>query len=347
MEKRHLGENFITFPNQPDLCSLAIWGKITCAAPVGRNVWVLPHWDRSCNYYSMDKENREVRTPTKRKLYLILGPVNVENLPSQKERIISELTGLVKFSLSPGRNTKQLAPRAGLPIYVPSKVEEQKPKVEFVTRQGLMEKYAAKQRELAELERSVDAVKHSMMEIAIQMRQFETPEKAMPEFGQLRKKASSIFESPVKRDVGALRKKASSVFESPVKKEDLDFGLLRKKASSVFDNTLRKKASSVFEPGKPLFDTNLKTIVNDVKIHIDQQQQEFDQFANKTQKLVSNLWTQLSPKKVAVEADAVANTSMNIENLELGATSIIYEDEETDGEIDIDDADLDSLNSSI
>lgn len=292
----------------------------------------------------MDKENRFFRdSPTKlrpRKSYSILSPAaaNRANFTAiqaaktpQKDRIISETTGLVKFSLSPPKSSESLQKPLflALPKYIPSVIDEegsQDPRQQFETRQQLLAQYASKQALLEELQLQTAGVKKDLLDISINLRKYDdieapTPYKAT--VSTLKKRASDIFQTPAN---GTIRKTASSIFqtsERPNFEEQLQ--------------TLSKKASSLFiSPART--ENGFKGLVSDMKSKIDKNQTDFDELTNKTSKMVTDFWTTLSsPKRSSPEN--IVDSSFNFENMavkkdEINTSHILVSDEL---QIDIDD----------
>ncbi|ODV67393.1 hypothetical protein HYPBUDRAFT_241539 [Hyphopichia burtonii NRRL Y-1933] len=248
-----------------------------------------------------DKENVIPRTPTKRKSYSILSPINngvnkIETLPN-KERLISESTGLIKLNLSPNRSSprKPISKNEGLPVFIPSKVEEE---VKNETKQDLLVKYANKQQELIELEKKVEEVKFSLLEITQNLKNHEFNEN----------KPTNVIENQFR----SITKKASKMFNNQPQVEDFEnkFKNLTKKASNIFESPI-KNQNFFKTPSK----TNLNSFFDDIKYKFDQQQQELNQFNKKTSKLVNGFISNMSSPRKSLQEEDVIDSSFNFENI--------------------------------
>lgn len=291
----------------------------------------------------LDQENLGITTPTKRKSYSILSPIG--NLPSSenlKQRIISESTGLAKFTLkslpekletpSVVATPDSSGKKNGLPIYIPSSIignetRRDDEKIAFRTKQSLLQEYAAKQQELSSLERQMERIQADLSEILVNLKHYDEASPVMStansstnleaQFNTLKQKASNIFVAPnleqpdLEKQISTLKKKASSLFSSPIKENNT---LTLKNSISNFlsiqNNSSPQKA-------------NIQKIFSDVKTRFDKQSSEFDDLTNKTSKFVNNFITNIqsnSPLKKKFPAqtrdiDDLANSSFNFENL--------------------------------
>lgn len=298
----------------------------------------------------MDKENRHPQdSPTRltpRKSYSILSPAAVNRTNPQthaiaktpkKDRVFSESTGLVKFSLSPPKSKespKKLLFQT-LPAYIPSVIEEEvilDPRQQFETRQHLLAQYASKQAILEQLQKQTEAVKKDLLDISINLRKYEddpfdTPYKAT--VNTLRKKASDIFQPSSTDQMATIRKKASSIFQASERPNfEEQIHTLSKKASSLFVGPSRPENVAV----------GFKGLVSDMKSKMDKNHTDFDDLTNKTSKMVTDFWTNLSsPKRSPPEK--VVDSSFNFENIaqkddDINTSHILVSDEL---QIDIDD----------
>lgn len=319
--------------------------------------------------FTCDKEN-EVATPKliTKKSYSILGPINnTQKVSPNKlggQRIISESTGLVKFSLSPNKlNNKNAIPspdsspspiKSGLPVYVPvHAVEEvvvEAPKPNY---DQLLEQYFKKQNELTKYEKKVECIKFELLELSATLEEM----KASPFISSVQHQPDKRTNSTSQNNdyINKLRKKASNIFVFDQHEN------LKKKASTIFQKSSPTKNNSInnisayINKVQDQLSNNLNemTIKEDVKKFINKQSNEFDEFTFKTSKMVNGLLGTISDKK---NADDIVHTSYNFDNLEsteLSTKEVLCQksDESTRNDlllsastdiIDIDDYDEDS-----
>lgn len=266
----------------------------------------------------MDQENLGLRTPTKRKSYSILSPIgNVALNDNQKQRIISESTGLVKFTLSP-RQKEQLArtkdePRTKKEDPTTKHREElriNESNEAFSIKQTLLLEYVTKQQELASLQQKTEQVKSDLAEILSKLKQYDVDANPRTnietQFNTLKKKASSIF-VPSTLD----QPDFTSLKKAP------DFNTLKTKASSLFTSPSKDISNFLSIPNSS--PPNIQKIFSNVKNKLDQQSSEFGELTNKTSKFVNTFITNIqsnSPlKKKGQNIDDLANSSFNFDNL--------------------------------
>lgn len=329
---------------------------------------------------AIGKENQNIHTKlNKRKSYSILSPVNqrtVDCNKSKNDRIISESTGLVKFSLSPNKKELEekdglLTPtksrgKAGLPVYVP--VNETIMEQNELSQGELMIQYASKQRQLIELEKQIETTRFEMAEISSKItKDVEKPITEMNTLTNLRKKASNVFQinldlSPNRDNNPNMRnyvsKKASSIFQP---------SLNPAKSINSFGNYINKFQDQISQT--QLTNPVLKNFVKDVKNKIDinendklkkflaSHQSEFDEFTNKTSKFVNGIICNISTNNRRPTNEDMANSSFNFEAVgdnvddtdDLGRSISFSDDESNDGNPDFDEdciVDIDDYNSS-
>lgn len=315
------------------------------------------------------------RTINKRKSYSILSPVNQKTIDitaNKNERIISESTGLVKFSLSPNKKENEkrdhnITPtkakgKTGLPVYVP--INESVIEQEESSQEELMIQFASRQRKLIDLERQVEVAKFELAEIASKLeKDIEQP-----------KKDTNVSKFNNFNNLNNLKKKASNIFQinQGIPNDKIDRTVNNTKSSSVLPPTNSVKSINNFsnyftkmQDQISLTQLNapvLKNFVNDVrnKIEINDneklktflttQQNEFDEFTTKTSKFVNGLFNNVSSKAEADKED-MANSSFNFEAMEdfnnksiLDANVSLSEEENITFEDDI--VDIDDYNSS-
>ncbi|CUM54779.1 uncharacterized protein AC631_01796 [Debaryomyces fabryi] len=315
----------------------------------------------------VSKENvYSLRTINKRKSYSILSPVNqrtIDITANKNERIISESTGLVKFSLSPNKGEEENISntptkskgKTGLPVYVP--INEAIIEQNESSQEDLMIQFASKQRKLIELEKQVEVTKFELAEIAskiekdIEQPKEETNMSNFNNLNNLKKRASNIFLI----NQGNVNNKTHHNFNSskspgtisPVKKT---------KSINNFSNYFTKVQDQISQT--QLNAPVLKSFVKDVRSRIEindneklktflaTQQNEFDEFTSKTSKFVNGLFNNRSSKE-DTDKEEMANSSFNFEAMEdfnnrsiLDANVSLSEEENItfeEGMVDIDD----------
>lgn len=311
------------------------------------------------------------KTINKRKSYSILTPVTqrtIDITANKNERIISESTGLAKFSLSPnkgeeenkGLNNTPVKSRGktGLPVYVP--INEAIIEQNESSQEELMIQFASKQRKLIELEKQVEVTKFELAEIASKIeKDIEKPKKEtnMHNFNNfnnlnnLKKKASSIFLI----NQGNSNSKVHHNFNSSKSSSEISPAKTVKSINN-FSNYFTKVQDQISQT--QLNAPVLKSFVKDVRSRIESndneklksflatQQNEFDEFTSKTSKFVNGLFNNLSSKEDTDKED-IANSSFNFEAMEafnnrsLSDANVSLSEEENvtfeDGTVDIDD----------
>lgn len=324
----------------------------------------------------IDKENCYTpRIINKRKSYSILSPVNQKTFDittNKNERIISESTGLVKFSLSPNKGEDEkkyhnttptkLKGKTGLPVYVP--INESVIEQDESSQEELMIQFASKQRKLIDLERQVEATKYELAEIASKLeKDIEQPKKDtnlsnfnnFNNLNNLKKKASNIFQinqgipnNKIDRTVSNSKSPSAPPPINPVK------------SINNFSNYFTKVQGqiSLTQLNAPVLKNFVKDVRNKIEINDNEklktflttQQNEFDEFTTKTSKFVNGLFNNISSKADADKED-MANSSFNFEAMEdfnnksiLDANVSLSEEENITFEDDI--VDIDDYNSS-
>mmetsp|Transcript_3625 Transcript_3625/g.4334 ORF Transcript_3625/g.4334 Transcript_3625/m.4334 type:complete len:335 (-) Transcript_3625:2045-3049(-) len=319
----------------------------------------------------VSKENvYSPRTINKRKSYSILSPVTqrtIDITANKNERIISESTGLAKFSLSPNKGEEENKDpnntpvksrgKTGLPVYVPinEAIIEQNE-----SSQELMIQFASKQRKLIELEKQVEVTKFELAEIASKIeKDIEKPKKEtnMHNFNNfnnlnnLKKKASNIFLI----NQGNSNSKVHHNFNSSKSSSDIS-PVKTVKSINNFSNYFTKVQDQISQT--QLNAPVLKSFVKDVRSRIESndneklksflatQQNEFDEFTSKTSKFVNGLFNNLSSKEDTDKED-MADSSFNFDAMEafnnrsLSDANVSLSEEENvtfeDGTVDIDD----------
>jgi len=318
------------------------------------------------------------RQLTSRKSYSILPTVdgasggNFNGSPQWAhggDRILSETTGLVKFSLSPNRTKKTLTTKkSGLPVYIPID-DRSSHEVEEV---NILEKFAKKQRQLVELEKQIELVKFELMEMSEQIKSSHGDVNNSSKC--INNGDSSNSSTSTCNSTGNAISAASRTVESPSK---LNF--LKNKASNIFNIEIQpsqtqpiqeyfNKFQNQFNQSKVIPRDALKNIVNDVGKNIDENNTKIKQFinANPTTKKFNELINNLSPTRASTVVTPttrrdVAETSLMFDNLDLneikleksiiyeGGESIIFEGEEevlgnSSSIVDIDDYDSEEEN---
>lgn len=323
------------------------------------------------------KENNFTpRQINKRKSYSILSPVNqrtIDITTNKNERIISESTGLVKFSLSPNKGEEQrkgipttptkLKGKAGLPVYVP--INETVIEQNESSQKELMIEFASKQRKLIELERQVETTKFELAEIASKIeKDIEQPkqETNMNNFNNfnnlnnLKKKASNIFQinqgiSHNKIDRTVKDSKSPNTFPpmNPVKSVNNFSNYFTKVQDQISQSQLNAPMLKNF-----VKDVKNKIEINDndkFKTFLVTQQNEFDEFTTKTSKFVNGLFNNV-PSKTEMDKEDIANSSFNFEAMEnfnnksILDSSVSLSEENITFEDDDDIVDIDDYNSS-
>lgn len=324
------------------------------------------------------KENNSTpKRINKRKSYSILSPVNQRTLDittNKHDRIISESTGLVKFSLSPNKReditkissgpTKSRG-KSGLPVYVP--INETVTETSEATQEELMIQYAAKQRKLIDLEKQVETTKFELAEISSKLaKDIEMPKQEtnigntnnFNNFNNLKKKASNIFQinpgSPLRDDGvsnnGGVKTKSSTTFRpiSPVKSINNFTSYFTKVQDHISQTQLNTPVLKNF-----VKDVRSKIEINDndkLKTFLTSQQNEFDEFTTKTSKFVNGLLGNLSVKE-DIEKENLVNSSFNFDSMEgdgdriLDTNVSLSEDDTVFGDDD-EIVDIDDYNSS-
>lgn len=324
----------------------------------------------------INKENCYTpRILNKRKSYSILSPVNQKTFDittNKNERIISESTGLVKFSLSPNKGEDEkkdycttptkLKGKTGLPVYVP--INESVIEQDESSQEELMIQFASKQRKLIELERQVEATKYELAEIASKLeKDIEQP-----------KKDTNLSNFNNFNNLNNLKKKASNIFQinQGIPNNKIDRTVNNSKSPSAlppinaaksinnFSNYFTKVQGqiSLTQLNAPVLKNFVKDVRNKIEINDNEklktflttQQNEFDEFTTKTSKFVNGLFNNIASKADADKED-MANSSFNFEAMEdfnnksiLDANVSLSEEENITFEDDI--VDIDDYNSS-
>lgn len=313
------------------------------------------------------------RRINKRKSYSILSPVNQKTIDittNKNERIISESTGLVKFSLSPNKGEDEkkdinttptkLKGKTGLPVYVP--INETVIEQDESSQEELMIQFASKQRKLIDLERQVEATKFELAEIASQLeKDIERKDTSVSNFNNfnnlnnLKKKASNIFQinqgipnNKIDRTVNNSKAPSALPHMSPAKSINNFSNYFTKVQGQISQTQLNAPVLKNF-----VKDVRNKIEINDnekLKTFLATQQNEFDEFTTKTSKFVNGLFNNIS-SKADTEKEDMANSSFNFEAMEdfnnksiLDANVSLSEEENITFEDDI--VDIDDYNSS-
>ncbi|RLV95370.1 hypothetical protein JA1_001000 [Spathaspora sp. JA1] len=324
-------------------------------------------------------------TPSKRKSFTMLTPISPNRMlahqrsllksPEKRERIISESTGLVKFSLSnsPAKknilNKNSTTPRSGLPVYVPinsppsSNINSPpRPKtladLQTESRQ-LLEEYARKQEKLHEYERLAQVKKMELSEITQKIEAIKRQEVILS-----KNSSGDIYNQAyieTERELSKLK-----VVDSPTDadKENNVPRSLTKQMSQVFEvktSTIKKQASFIMNQALDDLNNNIKntnamfspTRNEDFKQLIQQSNVKLDDLAKQTSKFfndvtsnfndnILNFTKNKSPTKIS-DNSFIADSSFTFDNLkdEIDTNSIIYERsfEDSEEHIDIDECD--------
>lgn len=333
----------------------------------------------------MDKENYVPATPTRpapRKSYSILSPSTAINIRERtekfermaaKERQISESTGLVKFALSPKKNTNgarrspvKTPARPPRPITTPSTVSTTISPVtpgsgaiplESDTEADLIDQYTQRQRELIHHEKEVERIKFELVSISTRMETCKRNQCLKDNHVDYIKQAHDETTSQLEKlkldqpiTITGIKKKASTIFAPPTTSElEKEFTNLKKKASSLFTNDLTRKASTMFD-NNTFFQSNNSTNFfqsnnnnNNSNNFFQSTNKQIDEMATKTSMFFTDVILTLSPKKEsAPQEDVHLDTSFNIDHLSelhpLPDMKVIYEHSDSEA-VDIDDYD--------
>lgn len=289
---------------------------------------------------------------TPRKSKSILSPVSPSTI-NIKNRQISETSGLVKFSLSPKRQSssttsttkngltisdspKKSPSKSGFNIDVPiSKPQDQKTiqDLQFKQRE-LLDKYSTKQAQLHEYERLIESKKIELLEISKSIEEIKRQEIILIGKNQDIYKQAYLG---TQQELNKLRIKQ----ESPKKNnKGINFekqSPLKKQASFIMNqaidecNNVKKKASLLFGNQNEDFQNLIKSA-----------DEKFDLLSKQTSKFFNNNFKIFDPSNTNNKTNMnashdIANSSFNIENLD----GVIYERsfEENSLILDIDDYD--------
>ncbi|CUM67975.1 uncharacterized protein PRCAT00005689001 [Priceomyces carsonii] len=275
-----------------------------------------------------DKENRDSKTKLSTcKSYSILRPsltnVNCDGYAGRlkNERLVSLSTGLVKFSLSPGKkgSTEKLGSmpslctrKVKLPVYVP--IDQASRSIEhsdiyiLETEESLLNQLLTKQKELVEFERSVEQTKVQLIEISRKLERLkgqdnlknEPKETQKVSFLSLRKCASSIFETTRPRtkytDVSHTESNPSL------------------SGSSTYLHKLQHQFSN---------NVNELKLKEDFSYFLNRQSVELDELTNKTSNFVKGLFENFSPLKNSddIRHEEIAESSFNFDNLQISTST--------------------------
>ncbi|RCK59621.1 hypothetical protein Cantr_07642 [Candida viswanathii] len=278
----------------------------------------------------------------------VFGPLSTNNLHTTTNRKVSESTGLVKFSLSPNRQSHTHAhsttsptkksitspTRQGLtldvPISAPQDTAQSTPTQTLqdlqLKQRELLDKYLTKQAQLHEYERLVESKKAELLAISRSIEAFKRQEVILLGRGQDVYKQAYVG---TQNELSRLK-----IAESPRRgggKEDGE-SPLKKQASFIVSqaigecNNVKKKASLLFNNQNEELQNLMKTA-----------DQKFDLLSRQTSKFFNDNFKIFENNKKLMGSHDVANSSFNVENLD----GVIYERsfDEHSLEIDIDDYD--------
>ncbi|KAK6205050.1 uncharacterized protein RJT21DRAFT_12815 [Scheffersomyces amazonensis] len=283
------------------------------------------------NYTDVSSDNKEnPQTPSrlnKRKSYSILTPVsNVSYSPnmktltqtkSDKERIISESTGLVKFALSsnssPIRSTNSTNPssprKLGLPVYIPisDKNEENSPIKSdsnngpnyLELEQQLLQQYQDKQKELLHHEKQVQVIKFELLELSTKLENCKREEKIQQLKNDNLANNADIYKQvhlQTNQQLNQIRI-VKSPPTSPTKYNESKFpsiDTLKKKASFIVDKNLSANFKNEIESVSRMFNSNIN--INNTK-GLSPIMPTPNELSHKTSKFFNEVLENLSPKK--------------------------------------------------
>ncbi|KAK6460032.1 hypothetical protein DFJ63DRAFT_257951 [Scheffersomyces coipomensis] len=290
----------------------------------------------------MDKENPQ--TPTRlhtRKSYSILTPVsnvssyspNLKSLNAsklEKERIISESTGLVKFSLasnsasangSPNRSntssTLSSPKKLGLPVYIPIQEKPEQPQVELKPttalnnsqtdyhqiEQELLDQYTQKQKELLKFEKQIELVKFELLEISTKLENCKREER-IQNLKDRNNHETDFYKQIHSQTTAQLSqiKIIKSPPSSPLKfSQNSNFpsiDVLKKKASFIVEKNFKNELESVSK----MFNTNTTASTSP------------NELSTKTSKFFNEVLENFSPKKTNENLNKINNTFNNTIN---------------------------------